>query len=76
MRKEHYDFTIKVYTKEEYENYMKSKLNRLGLYKSVEDILDDIIDENRNFNYAHFSLMAEWCRDILKLIEMSEKESD
>lgn len=71
-----FDFTIKEYTKEEYEDNLKVKLKRNGLYKSVEEILNDIIDENRRFSYAHFSLIAEWCCDILSLIKLADKENE
>lgn len=65
---------LKEYTKEEYEADMRYILKEKGLYEAVEGILDEIVDENRDLGYAHFSLMAEWCCDILKLIELSGKE--
>ena len=74
MTKMLYDFDLKEYTKEEYETDMKAKIKELGLYKAVEKILDEMVDENRNFGYAHFSLMTEWACDILKLIELAESE--
>lgn len=74
MVKMPYGCDIKEYTKEEYEADMKAKLKDLGLYKAVEQVLDEIVEENRNFSYAHFSLMTEMCCDILKLIKLSESE--
>ena len=68
-----YGIDIKEYTEEEYEADMKAKLKELGLYKAVEEILDEIVGENRGFSYAHFSLMAECACDILKLIEIADK---
>ncbi len=68
------DFDLKEYTNEEYEADMKAKLKELGLYKAVKEILDDIVEENRGLSYMHFSLMAEWACDILKLIELAESE--
>jgi len=74
MTKMPYGCDLKEYTKEEYEADMKAKLKELGLYKAVEEILDDIVDENRGFGYAHFGLITEWACDILKLIELAESE--
>lgn len=67
-----HDFGLKEYTEKEYEIDMKQKLAEKGLYKAVEEILNEIMEENANFNYAHFSLMSELACDILKLIELSE----
>ena len=65
---------LKEYTKEEYEADMRRRLKEKGLYEAVKGILDEILDENRDLGYAHFSLMAELCGDILKLIELAESE--
>lgn len=74
MTKMPYSCDIKEYTQEEYEADMKQRLADKGLYKAVEEILDDIVDANRGFSYAHFSLITEWACDILKLIELKEVE--
>lgn len=71
-----YGCDLKEYTQEEYEADMKAKLTELGLYKAVEEILDELVDENRNFSYVHFSLMTEWACDILKLIELADKAGE
>ena len=73
MVKMPYGCDIKEYTKEEYEADMKAKIKELGLYKAVEEILDEMVEQNRHLSYAHFSLMAEWACDILKLIELAER---
>lgn len=73
MTKFPYGCDIKDYTKKEYEADMGAKLKYLGLYKAVEEILDNIVEENRDFSYAHFSLITEWCCDILKLIELADR---
>ena len=75
MTKMPYGCEIKEYTKEEYEADMKAKLAELGLYKAVEEILDEMVEQNRGFSYAHFSLITEWACDILKLIELAESEN-
>lgn len=74
MTKMPYGCDLKEYTAEEYEADMKAKLNELGLYKAVEEVLDEIVEENRGFSYAHFGLITEWCCDILKLIELAERK--
>ena len=74
MTKMPYGCELKEYTKEEYEADMKTKIKELGLYKAVKEILDEMIDQNRHLSYVHFSLMAEWACDILKLIELAENE--
>lgn len=73
MTKMPYGCDIKEYTKEEYEADMKTKLTELGLYKAVEEVLDEIVEENRGFSYSHFSLITELCCDVLKLIELAER---
>lgn len=75
MTKMPYGCEIKEYTKEEYEADMKAKLAELGLYKAVEEILDEMVEQNRGFSYAHFDLITEWACDILKLIELAESEN-
>lgn len=71
-----YGCDLKEYTKEEYEADMRQKLAEKGLYKAVEEILDDVVDANRNYSYAHFALMTDWACDILKLIELKEGKND
>lgn len=68
------EFTIRKYSEEEYEQELKNKLKEKGLYDSVKDILDKIVDNNRGLGYLHFALIAELSCDILKLIELSEEE--
>ena len=75
MTKMPYGCDLKEYTKEEYEADMKAKLAEKGLYKAVDEVLDEIVEENRGFSYAHFSLITEFACDILKLIELSGKEN-
>lgn len=70
------EFTIRKYSEEEYEQELKNKLKEKGLYDSVEDILNEIVDSNRGFGYLHFALMAELSCDILKLIELSEVRNE
>lgn len=60
-------------SQKQHETELQNKLNELGLYKSTKEILDNIVEENRGLMYVHYSLMCEWCCDILKLIELSER---
>lgn len=60
-------------SQQQHEAELQNKLNELGLYKSTKEILDNIVEENRGLMYVHYSLMCEWCCDILKLIELSER---
>ena len=74
MTKMPYGVELVECTMEQYETVMKKRLAEKGLYKAVEEILDDIVDANRGFSYAHFGLITEWACDILKLIELKEVE--
>lgn len=70
------EFTLKEYTREEYEADMNKLLAEKGLKKAVEDICDDINSITSCLRYpSHREVQEKMC-DILYLIDQAIKECD
>lgn len=69
--KETIDYGIKKLNDEVHEARLRLKIENMGLYEAVKEVIDDMLEQNRGFIYAHYGLMTEWCCDILKLIELA-----
>ena len=55
---------------------IKTAADETVLYKTVKELLDDIVESDREYGYLHFCYVAEKAEDILKLIEMEEEKND
>lgn len=62
------EFELSIYSKEEYIADLKHELQEKGLEQSIEERLDEIVEEARLINYQTWSFITEKCTEILDLI--------
>lgn len=76
MKKCTVDFTLREYTKEEYEADMKKILEEKGLYRAVKEIGDQINEDASDLSYLlHRDIQEKLC-DILNLIKLDMKSRE
>ena len=66
---------LKEYTKEEYLSDIRKKIDTKGMYKTVEEVLDEIVEDSIHYGYDHYSFVAEKANDILKIVELVEQKN-
>lgn len=68
------EFEIREYTPDEYKADMLMLLNKKGLYDAVKVYLDKIMEEASNLSYIPHMTIAEFCNDVLFLVEMKKDD--
>ena len=68
------EFEIREYPPDEYKADMLMLLNKKGLYGAVKVYLDKIMEEASNLSYIPHMTIAEFCNDVLFLVEMKKDD--
>ena len=66
------DYTLKLYTREEYQTDMQALLDEKGLYSAVKQYCDEIDEYASALNYTGHRGVQECLENILYLVEQRE----
>lgn len=66
------DYTLKLYTREEYQTDMQKLLNDKGLYDAVKQYCDEIDEYASALSYTGHRGVQECLENILYLVEQRE----
>ena len=69
------EFKIVEITPEEFREMCKKRILQNGLYKSIEEELDEIVEISRRYGYLQFSETAERSNTILELLSISDEQN-